>query len=185
MSKTPAIEKIFVPARLFGGVGAFVGGGALAAVAVSAGLGIKLLGLGGVVAVAGVAIAASSRVEGCSRCRCAFEQTSTAFLLEDKAQLVSAIGSAPNDAGTALLALGSAPFVPNTTRESTNAELEYCPKCEEVGRICHAVRKILPDGATTSEGHSERVVLGGGSVKSTLRMIAERNVAWTKIAYQG
>jgi hypothetical protein len=185
MDTTPTIQKIFVPARLFGGLAAFVGGGALAGVAAGAGLGIKLLGLGGVVAVAGAAIAATSKVEGCSRCKRAFEQTSTAFLHENKAQIVSAIGSAPNDAGAALLALGSAPFVPNTTRESTNVELEYCPTCEQVGRVCHSLRRILPDGATTSEHHAERVVLGGSSVKTILGMIAERNVAWTKVAYQG
>jgi hypothetical protein len=103
--------------------------------------------------------------------------------MEAKDQLGGAVHHAAQDGGAALLALQGAPFVPHTVVNSASVELEYCPKCEALGQVRCATRKKLPDGAETSEGYSERVVLRGGTVKTVLRMIAERNTAWQKVAY--
>jgi hypothetical protein len=178
-----AIAKIFVPGRLFGGLAAALVGGALIAVGIAIGGGLRVLGIGAVVLIAGVAIALSASVEGCVACKQAFEDTHTTLPMAAEEQLAAAVRQAPHDGGAALLALQGAPFVPHTVVKSASVELGYCPKCEAVGQIQYATRKKLPDGSETTEGYSERVVLRDGAVKAVLHMIGERNTAWTKVAY--
>jgi hypothetical protein len=179
------IAKIFVPSRLFGGLAAAVLGGVLCAVGYTLGGGIRVLGVGAVLLIAGLAIAISARVYGCVRCKQAFEETHTAFSADLREQLAGAVQRAPEDQGAALLALRDAPFVPHSVLVSASVELDYCPKCEALGRVRHATRKQLPDGASLAEGYSEPVVLRGAALKTALLMVGERNTAWQQVAYTG
>ncbi|MEP7049715.1 MAG: hypothetical protein ABJB12_05150 [Pseudomonadota bacterium] len=179
------IGKIFVPSRLLGGLAAAILGAGLCAASFALGGSIRVLGVGAVLLIAGVAIAISASVFGCLRCKQAFEETHTAFSTELREQLASAVQHAPEDQGAALSAFRDTPFVPHSVPVSASVELEYCPKCEALGRIRHATRKQLPDGASLAEAYSEPVVLRGAVLKNALRMVGERNTAWQRVAYAG
>jgi hypothetical protein len=181
----PGTVKIFVPMRLVLGIAAGLGGAALVAVALVAGLGLRLALVGLVVAVAGVAIAASSKVDGCAGCKVPFASTYTNFRIGDLPSVVGALGAATAGHAGALGALASLPHQAPSERVTATLELSYCPSCSALGRAFTAERHFQGDGSSTLEKMAPASDLNGPVVKALLDVLGARNTALQATFYGG
>lgn len=190
MTPDAPMSKIFVPARLIGGLVALVAGALVCVYAVEASgslvallsHGLTLTGVGVLLAIIGASIALTARVDGCAPCHQAFEDTFTMFLLEHRNYVAQAISVLPSDGGRALLAMQAAPFSPHSAPNKASVEVEYCPKCQALGRVRLATRKTLPDGALVAEDYSPATAMRGATVQAVVRMVNERNYARQMVA---
>jgi hypothetical protein len=176
------VTKIFVPGRLVLGLLAAVGGLGLIALAFTIGFSLRLAGIGAVVAVAGVAIAATSKVEGCAACKAPFVSTHTNFKLAEGAQMVSVVRS--NDP-RALATLVQATHTTPSDRVTATFELEYCPRCNALGKAVTGERQFLPDGSSTTQNLSPPLLLRGPVVAAAVEAIGARNTALAATFYTG
>jgi hypothetical protein len=182
---SPHIVKIFVPMRLVLGIGAALGGAAVVALALVAGLGLRLALVGVVVSVAGVAIAASSKVEGCAGCKTPFTSNHTDFRIGDLPYVVGALGAAAAGNAGSLGALASLPHQAPTERVTATLDLSYCPSCSVLGRAFTAERHFQGDGSSTLQKTAPTIELQGPVVKMLLDVLGARNTALQTTFYGG
>jgi hypothetical protein len=178
-------RKIFVPWRLFAGLGLVVLG-----VVVLVGIfvfaervSIRTLLIGPFFVVLGGGLMWASRAQGCVTCKTPLEETSTVFPLEMMSHVQQAVALAGQGNVDGLLHLQGAALA--STPRMAAMIISYCPACQSVAELRSATNVRLPNGASTHEEVSPKVALVGPGVGRVLDMIGQRNTALTHAMYGG
>ncbi len=140
-------------------------------------IGIGAIGLGPVAMF-------MSFAQGCSVCREDLEEGYTDFPRELEAHVRSALEAAQRGSLDGVFSLKNAPPAPPNAAVST-LELEFCPKCRQLGRISGAQRAPQEDGSMAKSGASRPLVLPGNAVPYLLDMFEARRTAKTMAIYGG
>lgn len=176
-------SKVFLPSRLLLGAGvALAGAGAIAG---GLFVGLKVLLLGVLLLVIGVAVALSANAEGCAVCKKALQNTATSWPIEQEALLVRNVRTAQHMGLGQLIAQFNAPFPVTSAPLRAGILVSFCPQCENVARLQSCRIKLLPDGASTEHDISPPQPVTGSQVKQLLEAVGVRNAAWTKAMYGG
>jgi hypothetical protein len=178
-------RKIFVPWRLFAGLGLVVLGVViLAAIFLFVHrISLRTLAIGPVFVLLGGGLMVSARARGCAACKNPLDDTSTVFPLEMTPHVQQAVSWAAQGNVDALLNLQNV-SLENTPRMAA-VLIDYCPSCRNVAELSNATNVRLPDGTSIQEGISPRVAVVGPVVGRVLDMVGHRNTAMTHAMYGG
>jgi hypothetical protein len=178
-------RKIFVPWRLFVGLGLVVLG-IIVLVGIfvfSERISLRTLLIGPFLVLLGGALMWASRAQGCVTCKTPLEETSTVFPLELMSHVQQAVAWVAQGNVDGLLQLQGAALA--STPRMAAVIVAYCPACRSVAELTSATNVRLPNGASTHEGVSSKVALVGAGVGRVLDMIGQRNTALTHAMYGG
>jgi hypothetical protein len=182
---TSPFRRIFVPWRLFAGLGVVVVG-ILILVAIflfAERIKISTLLAGPGAIVLGIAMMVSAWAKGCTACKTPLAETSVVFPLDATPHVRQAVDWVAHGSVEALLHLHHAPLA--TAPRMSAVLVSFCPGCRNVAEIATATTARLADGATTHENVSPKVPLTGPGVGRVLEMIGVRNAAMTTAIYGG
>ena len=178
-------RRVFVPWRLFAGLGLTVMGVVtlVAMLVLADRIRISTLLLGPFFIAAGIGLMVSCWAKGCAACRTPLDETSTVFPLEAGPHVNRAVAWSGQGGAEALVRMQGAPLAPAPRQAALL--MSFCPSCRAVAEIASATCVRLPDGGSTHEELSAKMAVVGPAVGRVLDMIGQRNTAMTHAMYGG
>jgi hypothetical protein len=178
--------KVFVPMRLVVGLGV-AAVGALVLVAIFLFLDhvrLSTLAIGPTLVALGVGAALSSRADACGACHEVLERTRMEVPIELDATTRAAVQATAHGFVDGVLGLKTVPLTSANAAVTASVELDYCPACQQLGRIAAGHRRNQ-NGFSTLENVSPRVTISGWPVAHVLAAMTARNEAWSRAVYGG